>query len=159
MVTSYTSDSLISVRDELICEKSYHIYHCALKYKPSRGAKFSTFIGNETKWMCLNIYNKHKKRPTISVEEIVHDLSQEFSDSVLDKKNLDKEVFSYIIKIVKDYSDPRIYKIFKKRYIEGHKNKVMPWKKVSKDLGMSIQGCINIHDSTINKIKNKLKEI
>lgn len=109
--------------------------------------------------MCLNIYNKHKKRPTISVEEIVHDLSQEFSDSVLDKKNLDKEVFSYIIKIVKDYSDPRIYKIFKKRYIEGHKNKVMPWKKVSKDLGMSIQGCINIHDSTINKIKNKLKEI
>ncbi len=155
MVTLYTPSSSLSIRDELIAEKGYHIYQCALKFDASKKTKFSTHLGNETKWMCLNIYNKNKKRPEISVDEIVTELSDEFS---LDncEKTLDFESFSSIMGIIKNYSDKRIYKIFKLRYIEGYKNKVMPWKMISRNLDMSIQGCINIHDSTILKLQNKL---
>ena len=51
--------------------------------------------------------------------------------------------------------DRRACKIFKMRYIIGDKNKVMPWKKVSKEVNLSIQGCINIHNSYIKKIKSQ----
>ena len=63
------------------------------------------------------------------------------------------------MELVKDYPDERISKIFTMRYVDGYKNKVMPWKQVSEEIAMSIQGCINIHDSTIKKLKIKLKEI
>ena len=40
----------------------------------------------------------------------------------------------------------------------GEKNKVMPWKKISEELNMSIQGCINIHNSAVEKFKIELKD-
>ena len=46
---------------ELIEEKDYYIYKSVLKFNPRKGAKFSTHLGNETRWMCLNLYNKNKK--------------------------------------------------------------------------------------------------
>ena len=87
---------------------------------------------------------------------MVTELSDDFSFNNLEKK-LDLDSFSSIMNIVQTYADERIYEIFKLRYIEGYKNKVMPWKMVSENLNMSIQGCINIHDATISKLQNKLK--
>ena len=158
MITLYTPPSSLSNRDELINEETYHIYQAALKYNPEKGAKFSTYLGNETKWMCLNIYNKDKRNPEVVVEDAVLELKCDFRNLEAAENNLDKELFNGIMEIVKTYADKRIYQIFRLRYIEGHKNKVMPWKQVGESLSMSIQGCINIHDATIKKIKNKLKE-
>jgi hypothetical protein len=44
------------------------------------------------------------------------------------------------------------------RYIEGSKNKVMPWNKVCKTVDLSIQGCINVHDKAIKHIKKELNK-
>jgi hypothetical protein len=33
------------------------------------------------------------------------------------------------------------------------KKKLTPWKKIAKKLDLSIQGCINIHNNFLNKIK------
>jgi hypothetical protein len=72
-------------------------------------------------------------------------------------KKIDLEVLSKIMNMVNKDPDNRVSKIFKMRYIEGHKNTVMPWNKICKPLKLSIQGCINIHDKTISKIKKELK--
>jgi DNA-directed RNA polymerase specialized sigma subunit len=48
--------------------------------------------------------------------------------------------------------------IFEMRYVTGSKNRVMPWKKIGEKLSMSVQGCINIHNNTIEKIKTKLQK-
>ncbi len=159
MVNLYTPSNSLSNRDELIADKIYYIYQAALKFDESKGAKFSTHLGNETKWMCLNIYNKNKNRTEISVEEMVIELSEDFNFCYLTEKekNIDFNSFYDIMEIIKKYSDPRIYKIFEMRYINGHKNKVMPWKMISEKLNMSIQGCINIHEATILKLKTKLQ--
>ena len=50
-----------SLRDEIVSEKAYAIYNTALKYDENRGTKFSTFLGNEAKWICLNASNKNRK--------------------------------------------------------------------------------------------------
>jgi len=155
MVNSYTPSHMLSHKEELIAEKDYHIYQSALNFDFSKNTKFSTYLGNGTKWMCLNIYNKHKKNPEIAVEDIVLELNQQFSEDGFepDKKDLLQHIMSY----VSSHSDSRVGEIFKLRYIEGQKNKVMPWKKVSSIVNMSVQGCINIHDSIINKLKNKIQ--
>jgi len=144
------------LRQELIKEKDYQIYQSALKFNPNKGSKFSTYLGNEIKWKCLNIYNKNKRRKTVQVEE---ELINYFSyDENHESKFCNKEIFSNIIDQASSHPDPRVGKIFHLRYVEGKENSVMPWKNVSSQIGMSIQGCINIHDMAIKKFGNKIKK-
>jgi hypothetical protein len=53
--------------------------------------------------------------------------------------------------------DKRIKKIFDMRYVIGEKNSVMPWRKICKEVDLSIQGCINVHDRGLKIIRDKLK--
>ena len=58
------------------------------------------------------------------------------------------EIFSYI----ESFDDKRVEKIFRMRYLNGRK-KLTPWRKIAKELDLSIQGCINIHNSAFKKLK------
>jgi DNA-directed RNA polymerase specialized sigma24 family protein len=155
-VSKHHNDSL---RQELIQEKDFQIYNSALKYKSDKGSKFSTYLGNEIKWKCLNIYNSAKRKPSIPVEENVIDyLSYHAKDK--NSSEEDNEIFSTVISQSRKHPDERVGRIFQLRYVEGQNNNVMPWKKVSSHLGMSIQGCINIHDAALEFFKYKInKEI
>lgn len=148
-----------NLRSELINDKDYNIYQASLKYDPSKGAKFSTYLGNEIKWKCLNAYNKSNKRKQIPVEESLIDY---FSFYANEKNEDNDNLFDFIIKKAKSHPDQRVGKIFHLRYVVGKNNSVMPWKNISQDIGMSIQGCINIHNSIIKNIKtnigNKINE-
>ena len=156
IVNKYTQNSNTTNKLDLIDEKDYNIYQAALKYQDDRGTKFPTFLGNETKWICLNKHNKRKKDPQLSIEDIKEsDILARKSEKV---KKEDLEIFSEAIKFSKKHKDKRVEKIFEMRYITGEQNKVMPWKKISQELNMSIQGCINIHNSAIEKFKIELKE-
>ena len=154
IVNKYTQHTNTSNKLDLIDEKDYNIYQTALKYKSDKGTKFPTFLGNETKWICLNKQNKIKKEKKVAFDDISEiDLAQE------DDGNKEKlEVFKKTIELAKQHQDKRVEKIFEMRYIIGEKNKVMPWKKISKELNMSIQGCINIHNSAIEQFKLELKD-
>ena len=154
IVNKYTQHTNTSNKLDLIDEKDYNIYQTALKYKSDKGTKFPTFLGNETKWICLNKQNKIKKEKKVAFDDISEiDLAQEDDGS---KEKL--EVFKKTIELAKQHEDKRVEKIFEMRYIIGDKNKVMPWKKISKELNMSIQGCINIHNSAIEEFKLELKD-
>lgn len=156
IVNRYTQDGNTTNKLDLIDEKDYNIYQAALKYKKDKGTKFPTFLGNETKWICLNKYNKKKKDPQVNIDDIKEG---EMLATKIDKiKKEDFEIFSEAIKFSKKHKDKRVEKIFEMRYITGEKNKVMPWKKISEELDMSIQGCINIHNSAIEKFKIELKD-
>ena len=48
-------------REEIISDMELLFYNTCKKYDVERGTKFSTFLGNETRWHCLNSYNKNKK--------------------------------------------------------------------------------------------------
>ena len=68
--------------------------------------------------------------------------------------------FDKILNIADNSGDSRISKIFRLRYLDPEGNKVTPWKKIGTKLNLSIQGCINIHNKAIKKIKKQLdKEI
>jgi len=157
MVNNYSPSSptpTLSSKEELIKDKNYYIYQAALKYDESKKTKFSTYLGNETRWLCLNLYNKNKNNKEFGgIDfEYLDPLSEESAIPV-NQDALDK-----VLSMVRREPDKRVATIFKKRYIDGDKNKVMPWHKVCKSVSLSIQGCINIHDKTIKKIQEELKE-
>ena len=158
MVNAYSSASSPFIdRSDLIEDKNYKIYEAAIKFDKAKGEKFSTYLGNETKWLCLNTYNKNKRKPLVSVDFIENIKCEEDSvDSISD--TIESDLFNKVLSIINSHPDKRVSKIFNMRYIKGEKNKVMPWKKIGKKLQLSIQGCINIHNSAVRYIQNELKE-
>ena len=144
---------------ELIEEKDYYIYQAVLKYDPTRKTKFSTFLGNEARWLCLNTYNKYKKNAKLfnhkfnNLEFLIKTHTQE-----PDSDPIDMDSYNKILEIVATHPDKRVHKIFTLRYVDGKRNKVMPWKEVATRMTLSIQGCINIHNAAVNFIKTKLKK-
>ena len=158
MVHGYSSKNNPSSMDEMIKEKEYEIYVSALNYNPNKGAKFSTYLGNQTKWKCLNKYNKSKREGLTPLEEQALDFFHSKLAPTQEGFSSRQEIFLKIMDYANSYPDARVGRIFHLRYVEGKNNNVMPWKNISRELGMSIQGCINIHNSIIKKIQKKFNK-
>jgi hypothetical protein len=160
MVNAFSSPGNQFVdRNELIQEKEYRIYKAALNYDENRGAKFSTYLGNETKWLCLNTYNKNRRKPIFQSEFIENCQGVQESEGYSDiSESLKKDLFDKVLSILNTHPDKRVEKIFKMRYVVGQENKVMPWKNVCSKMKLSIQGCINIHNSAVKYVQQELKE-
>ena len=158
MVHGYSSRDNPSAMEEMIKEKEYEIYVSALNFDPQKGAKFSTYLGNQTKWKCLNKYNKAKREGLTPLEEQALDFFSTKISPTPDGFSSRQELFSKIMDYANDHPDDRVGKIFHLRYVEGKNNNVMPWKNISSKLDMSIQGCINIHNSIIKNIQKKFNK-
>jgi len=157
MVNSYASPNNPFIDyEELIQDKEYKIYNAAMKYDPDRGAKFSTYLGNETKWMCLNLYNRNKRRPAFQNEFIENMAEDNNLNEDTISESIKQDLFNKVLSVIKQHPDRRVEKIFEMRYIVGTKNKVMPWKKIGESMNLSIQGCINIHNSAIEHVQQEL---
>ena len=156
IVTSFVpKGSATGCRQDLINDLEYYVYHASLKYDHTKKTKFSTFLGNEAKWACLNQYNKNKKYLIADTDESRFMYENNLVSQ--EKPFVDESVLNKIFNIIDRHPDKRVQKIFKLRYVEPKFNKLTPWKKVSKELKMSIQGCINIHNSAIKIIRKELK--
>lgn len=142
-----------SLREEIINDKEYAIYNSALKYDENRGTKFSTFLGNEAKWMCLNASNKNKKY--VELNDNTYDfecIKDTYEHTVV---NFQDQILKEFNEEINKHPDKRIQKIFSMRY-SGNK-KLTPWRKISKAMNLSIQGCINIHNAALNSISKNIR--
>lgn len=161
MVKHYVPEnSEYSNRDDLLSEKDYHIYKAIKSFDFSKNVKFVTHLGNQAKYLCLNTYNKNKKKPEINCEEIKLDwisfLSEEEHMSHIIKSD-SKELFKKINNYLEKHKDERVKKIFELRYFSYKDNKIKPWRLIYKEIGMSIQGCINLHKKTIKELRRIVK--
>lgn len=138
-------------RESLMEDKEFTIYSSVIKYDPNRGAKFPTYLALETKWKCLNALTKKGRAKECSFEEMIF----EPNNSGGFEESEREEVFSLFKEFVEKQSDKRMKKIFDIRY-NGTNNKLIPWKVISKELGMSIQGAINVHNRCLGDFKKKL---
>ena len=142
-----------SLREEIINDKEYAIYNSVLKYDENRGTKFSTFLGNEAKWMCLNASNKNKKY--VELNDNTYDfecIKDTYEHTVV---NFQDQILKEFNEEISKHPDKRIQKIFSMRY-SGNK-KLTPWRKISKVMNLSIQGCINIHNAALNSISKNIR--
>lgn len=152
MVNQTISDQSNVNKNDIMDEKDWFIYEKALKYDPNRNIKFSTYLGNEIRWKCLNIHNKAKKYEYSDIGD--------HSENLVEKNQLEEyckqEIINRIFEIAEQNPDWRVRKIVQMRYKGGKRNKLMPWKKIAKKLQLSIQGCINIHERFIKDVRKNL---
>ena len=146
-------------RDDVAPTKDLAIYTACLKFDETKGSKFSTYLANEINWACLTALTKDKKKNNIFIhinDEYVGEAAEvsDENDTVFYREDSDnvilKEFSEELIKI----QDPRIKRIFHLRYFAS--KKIMPWRLIAKDLGLSTPGCIWIHNQTLSKIKDNL---
>jgi hypothetical protein len=142
-----------SLKQEIINEKEFAIYNSALKYDENRGTKFSTFLGNEAKWACLNASNKNKKY--LELNDNTYDFETIKDEAEFSINNFKDQILKDFNEQIKNHPDKRIQKIFAMRY-SGSK-KLTPWRKISKEMNLSIQGCINIHNAALNSISKHIR--
>jgi hypothetical protein len=145
------------ITNELLKDKELVVYNSALKYDPNKKTKLSTFIGNEAKWHYLNKCNQQKRlqqQASIPDELLIVSAIEESHEATISKN----DTLKYVFKSLSRHPDTRIAKIFKLRYEVGKENKVMPWHLVGKEVGLSAQGCINIHKTGIKFLQEKLKK-
>ena len=154
MVGKFASGKTSVLDKDLIMEdKDFTIYSSALKFDPSRQAKFSTYLANEVKWKCLNTINKIKKRKESYIEEDSNFTEPSCEDFIASINQ--EETLRNFRSFLNEETDERIKKIIDMRY-NSDNNKLTSWKIIASDLKMSIQGCIDIHNKFINKHKKKL---
>lgn len=147
-------NSMFCDKKEIISDKFFNIYSAAIRFDPKKNVKFSTFLANYTRYICLNIYNKARRRPMLSNNHEDYYLSNSAKENMeIHDKTLIKEIYSLVDK----HPDVRVAKLLRLRYEQGEGNKTLSWKEVAPQVGLSIQGCINVHDMAINDLKKKLK--
>jgi RNA polymerase sigma factor (sigma-70 family) len=140
--------------NEIAKEKDYIIYKSALNFNPSKNIKFSTWVGNQMRFHCLNSMNKNNN--LISMEtDVIKNVIEKKQFEVSDHLFSNKEKMEFIFNLLKQLKDSRVEKIFRLRYFSERKN--MSWSKIGKKLNISTQTVINIHNKTINFLKNKLE--
>lgn len=123
-----------------------------MKFDPEKKTKFSTHLANETKWKCLNMINKIKRKKENGPPSETKGEAR--VDNLLD--NIQRtEAWDAFKSALDEEKDPRVKKIIDIRYNTDN-NKLTPWRLVAEELQMSIQGCINLHVKFINKVKTKL---
>ena len=146
----------IGEKSSLAEEKVLNIYSSALSYDPNRNTKFSTHLANQTKWKCLNIINKKKRNREVYLDDdnsFIEPSCESFLSQI--KK---KEVFTVFESCLKEENDERVKKIVDLRY-NTNNNKVRAWRVIATEMCMSIQGCINIHNKFIQKVKKKTQNV
>lgn len=151
MVNKYMPDSIGEEnKEDILSDKDFCIYDAALRFKTNKNTKFSTYLGNLTKWKCQNIFTKYSKFGYHSLDdEPQNEISIDFDIVGIEQE----EALARVYAAIEHIEDERARKIFRLRY-QSSKSKLTPWKKIAKELDMSIQGCINIHNKSIKEIRN-----
>ena len=157
MVNHYMSHPNFTLdKNQIVCEKDLTIYDSALNYDPDRNTKFSTHLANQTKWKCLNALNKKRKCKEYFIDD-ENSYVEPYCESFIPDINKDEAMILFQECLEKE-SDDRVKKIVDMRYGSAN-NKLTPWRAIADNLDLSIQGCINIHNKFINKVKSEINYV
>lgn len=138
--------------EDLLKDKAYVVYQSALSFDPKRKIKFSTWLGNQIRYYCLNMINKNKNHLCLDDENIKFLVEKKQIEE--NHSEIDKSKIEYIFNLIQNMKDKRIEKIFKLRYFGARKLK--SWNEIGKKLHISTQTAINIHNKTLGFLNKKI---
>jgi RNA polymerase sigma factor (sigma-70 family) len=146
------SDIGVSISD-LNTDKLLVTYKSALSFKPNKNIKFSTWLGNQMRYHCLNSLNKINKDISMENENIKY-ITEKKQSEESNFDNLNEEKINLIFNILDQMKDDRIKKIFNLRYFSD--SKIKSWHEIGKKMHISTQTAINIHNKALDFIYTKM---
>jgi RNA polymerase sigma factor (sigma-70 family) len=140
--------------DDIFEDRDVVIFEAIRKYDPNRGARFSTFLANVTRWFCLNKINKTKGVPENGSEE---EMEAAFNDkSVENFENQKPEVdVDAIFRTLSQTKDGRILNLFKLRY-DTSLDKKRPWIEIADQLKLSVQATMQLHKKGLKLLREEM---
>jgi len=98
--------------DEIYKDKSFVMFKSISSFNPTKGAKFSTWLGNYSRYHCLNHIKNNFKYIYSNEDTITHFFNNKSVDEYDANKN-HKTDLEHAFAILKKMNDKRIVKIFK----------------------------------------------
>jgi RNA polymerase sigma factor (sigma-70 family) len=138
--------------DDISLEKDYIIYKSALSFDPTRKTKFSTWLGNFTKYYCLNLINSKKKYVPME-DEMLNAIREK--ETIREEKDDNKEIQEFVTNLLDKMKDKRIQRVFKLRYAPDFAKR-NTWVEIGKRMKVSPQTAMNLHDRGKKIIAKKL---
>lgn len=139
--------------NDVIDEKEYLIYKSALSFNADKKAKFSTWLGNQVRYHCLNCMNKNHLIPTED-SQLDYFINKDIEHPT---KETTKEQVDYVDNIIEQIKDKRIKQVINIRYFKNP-NKKTPWSKVASEIGVSTQTAINLHNRAMTILRRKMTD-
>ena len=137
------------IKSEILADKDYNMFKWALNFDPDKNMKYPVWVGQNVKWMCMNIYNRLNVNAYLEDNPIEPSYEHNFDDT-------EEKVLDEIKNLSKLFPDKRIETIVTDRYFVGRKP--LPWKKIAKKLKTSPCQCLTIHKKFLEWAKPKLKK-
>ncbi len=135
-------------------EKTFIIYSCIKSFDSSKNTKFSTWIGNYARYLCLNSINAKRLIIPSSSDEVHNHIESKQIQDEYEKSASADNLKLFIREIVGDIKDARIASIIKMRYLDDDKK--AHWKEIAKKMNISSQTAIYLHHRGMKTIKRKL---
>jgi RNA polymerase sigma factor (sigma-70 family) len=138
--------------NELNDNKYWIIFNAAQSFNPKKGSKFSTWLGNQVRFFCLNFKNKNNKLITTEdsiLEYFINDFSKK--ENSLNKK----EIINKIIDLFNEISDPNTKNAIYYRYFHD-KERILNYAEIAEILKVTPQTVLNWHNKFIDFAKKKL---
>jgi RNA polymerase sigma factor (sigma-70 family) len=138
--------------EEVCKDKDLILWKAALSFNPSKNVKFSTWLGNNIRFQCLNAINGNWQYVLLDEKDLEKQINRnsEFFTAPRDTTTLE-----FIFNILEKIKDQRVKQVFILRYLEMGKKK-MTWSKIAAKLGVSTQTAINLHEKGRKMLKQKL---
>ena len=141
--------------DEVYKDKDFVMFKAINSFNPTRGAKFSTWFGNYSRYHCLNYIKNNYKYINSSEDSINHFFNSKSLDDY-DLKKDTKNDLDHAFSILEKLSDKRIFKIFRLRYNDDGPK--LTWKQIAKEFDLTPQTIINLHTKGRRILRKKMKK-
>lgn len=152
----------LGVKEEDILESvDYVLFNSARTFDFSRKLKFSTWLSNQARYLCLNSMRKGQKNmdffntnynTTESNEEETHKLENEMKKTSNRKLTEDNITFtSRYFDSLEDNLDKQILSL---RYWQ---DKRISWRKIGEKFSLNGRVCKEIHDQAIMRIRDSIR--
>ena len=147
----YCTSCLLDLQ-EINDNKYWIIFNAAKSFDPNKGSKFSTWLGNQIRFFCLNYKNKNNKFFTVedkTLEIIVNAFNKK------EESSNKKEIINKIIDLFHEISDPNTKNAIYYRYFHSQE-RILNYAEIAEILNVTPQTVLNWHNKFIEFAKKKL---
>ena len=137
---------------ELNDNRYWIVFNAAKTFNSTKGSKFSTWLGNQVRFFCLNYKNKNSKLIPIENEHLEFFINN-FSKN--DEKVNQKEVINTIVDLFNQISDPNTKNAIYYRYFHN-KERILNYSEIADILKVTPQTVLNWHNKFVDFAKKKL---
>lgn len=138
--------------NELNDNRYWIVFNSVKSFDSSKGSKFSTWLGNQVRFFCLNFKNKNTKLVPVEDSFLEHFLNEKAKK---DNSENQKEVLNNIIDLFNKITDINTKNAIYYRYFYN-KDRILNYSEIAEMLNVTPQTVLNWHNKFIRLAKKKL---